>query len=56
MKFRNKLTRLKKGIARKATFTADLIEYATMGILMSGIVYLLVVKNAIRRGKECESD
>ena len=56
MKFRNKLARLKKGIARKASFTADFIEYATTGILMSGIVYLLVVKNAIKRGKECESD
>ncbi len=42
-------------IREKSKKTVRLIEYITLGIILSSAIYLSVIRRSIR-GSECESD
>tara|TARA_B100000214_G_C23427399_1_gene383183 strand:- start:267 stop:434 length:168 start_codon:yes stop_codon:yes gene_type:complete len=55
MKYLNKCLKIKRKIIRNCDKAADLACDAFMGASIASLIYLIVIKNAIRRN-ECESD
>jgi len=55
MKFLNKLSKIKNKASQKYDKAADLACEIFLGASIASIIYLIVIKNAVRR-KECESD
>ena len=49
------MTRRKSKIREKSKKAVRLIEYITLGIILSSAIYLSVIRRSIR-GSECESD
>ena len=49
MRFQDKLIKLKNRALDKSKKIPDLIDYMATGVVVSGIVYLIVLRNAFRR-------
>ena len=52
MRFRNKLTKIKNQVFKKSKKIPDLVDYLATGFVVSGIVYLIVLRNAFK-GDQC---
>ena len=55
MKYLNKCLRIKRKIFRNCDKAADAACNVFMGATVASLIYLIVIKNALRRN-ECESD